>query len=53
MYYMMGPALGTGDAIVNSIMNKAETNSSEVGEAGVNQVDRSVGIHQRDKCGEG
>lgn len=50
---MMGPMLGTGDAIVNSIMNKAETGRSEMGEAGVNQVDRSMGIPQHDKCGEG
>lgn len=50
---MMGPMLGTGDAIVNSIMNKAETGPSEMGEAGVNQVDRSMCIHQHDKCGEG
>lgn len=53
MYYMMGPALGTGDAIVNSIRNEAEADPSEVGEADVNQVDRSVGIHQLDKCGVG
>lgn len=53
MYYMMGPARGAGDAIVNPIMNRAATDPLEVGEADVNQVDRSVVIHQCDKSDEG
>lgn len=34
-------------------MNKAETDPSEVGEAGVNQGDRSMSIRHHEKCCEG